>query len=162
MTLSTAMVTDARQDIVAINPLGRALYSPLFDGVTTRDFYGAWDVTADVLVALLRTEAGHNPHDAKTQGLVAELSTTRADFRTRWTAHNILIHTHGAKMFHHPEIGRITLTYRSLDLPISAQAVPHLCVCTAEPGSAAEDQLKLLASWAAPQPQPTGPTDQRG
>ncbi|MFD4641061.1 helix-turn-helix transcriptional regulator [Lentzea sp. NPDC058436] len=167
MTGSAAMVTNARQDVLATNPLSRALYAPFFSSATTlddgranlvryhfldpgaRDFYGDWNLTADTLVASLRTEAGRNPNDAGTRDLVGELTTASADFRTRWNTHDILIHPRGAKIFRHPEAGRLTLSYHALDLPISTGDTRHLCVCTAEPGSPDEDRLSLLASWAA-------------
>lgn len=170
MTGSAAMVTNERQDVLATNPLSRALYAPFFSSATTldggranlvryhfldpgaRDFYGNWNVTADTLVASLRTEAGRNPHDVDTRDLVGELTTASADFRTRWNTHNILIHARGAKIFRHPEVGRLNLSYHSLDLPISAVETRHMCVCTAEPGSPDADKLNLLASWAASHP----------
>jgi transcriptional regulator with XRE-family HTH domain len=168
MTLSAALVTDERHDVLATNSLARALYAPLFSSATTldsgranlaryhfldpgaRDFYGNWHLTADMLVAALRTEAGRNPHDVETRELVGELTTTSADFRTRWNTHDILIHARGTKHFRHPETGRLSLTYHSLGLPISVGETRHLCVCTAEPGSADEDELLLLAGLGAP------------
>ncbi|GGP81377.1 helix-turn-helix transcriptional regulator [Saccharothrix coeruleofusca] len=170
MTLSTAMVTNERHDVLAANPLARALYAPLFGSATTResghanlvryhfldpgarDFYGDWNLTADMLVASLRTEAGRNPHDIETRGLVGELTTASADFRARWNTHNILIHVRGTKLFRHPEAGRLSLSYYSLGLPVSVGETRHMCVCTAEPGSADEDKLTLLASLAASPP----------
>jgi transcriptional regulator with XRE-family HTH domain len=173
MTLSAAMITDERHDVLATNALARALYAPLFTSDTTldsgranlvryhfldpgaHDFYGNWNLTADMLVAALRTEAGRNPHDVDTRGLVGELTTASADFRARWNTHNILIHARGTKLFRHPAAGRLSLSYHSLGLPISVGQTRHTCVCTAEPGSADEDKLTLLASWAAPHPSQT-------
>ncbi|MFD5825958.1 helix-turn-helix transcriptional regulator [Lentzea sp. NPDC060358] len=167
MTSAAAMVTDERQDVLATNALARALYAPFFASATTagsdrpnlvryhfldpgaRDFYGNWNATADVLVARVRTEAGRNPHDLQTRALVGELTTASADFRTRWNAHNVLIHVRGTKLFRHPEAGRLDLDYHALDVPVSATETRHLCVCTAEPGSADAEKLSLLASWAA-------------
>ncbi|MER7163617.1 MmyB family transcriptional regulator [Streptomyces lydicus] len=60
----------------------------------------------------------------------------------------------------HPEVGRLELTYQSLDLPVPHRAVHDLTFYTAEPGSTSEDRLKLLTSLAAPQPRATEPTDQ--
>ncbi|WP_329400554.1 hypothetical protein [Streptomyces lydicus] len=61
----------------------------------------------------------------------------------------------------HPAVGRLELTYQSLDLPVSHRAVHDLTLYTAEPGRrASEDRLKLLTSLAAPQPRATEPTDQ--
>jgi len=179
MTLSAAVVLSGRQDILAINPLGRALYSPVFDSSTTRDhgeanlvryhftdpgardFSGNWHATADLLVASLRAAAGHNPRETQFQDLVGELSAVSPEFRTRWAAHNILIHCHGIKIYRHPDVGQLSLTCQSMKLPLADQEAELMCV-TAEPGSAAEDQLKLLASWAASPRQPAGPNDRHG
>ncbi|MGW6441441.1 helix-turn-helix domain-containing protein [Lentzea sp. NPDC055074] len=168
MTSSAAMVTDGRQNVLAANPLARALYAPFFAGATTlgddranlaryhfldpgaRDFYGDWDATADMLVASLRTEAGRHPDDLETRALVSEL-TADAGFRARWSTHDVLIHPRGTKLFRHAEAGLLSLSYHSMDLPISATETRHVCVCTARPGSADADKLALLASWAASQ-----------
>ena len=113
-----------------------------------RDFYPDWDGAADITVALLRTEAGRNPHDKRLRELVGELSTCSDEFRTRWAAHNVRIHHGGIKPFHHPVVGDLELAYQTLDCP-SPTGRAHLTVYTAEPGSPSEDRLKLLASWAA-------------
>ncbi|WP_033345781.1 helix-turn-helix transcriptional regulator [Catenuloplanes japonicus] len=163
MTLAAAMISDARQDILAVNALGRALHAPVFDSPTTRehghanlaryhfldpgapDFYGDWHATADMLTASLRAEAGRDPHNTRLRHLVGELSTRSPEFRTRWAAHDIRIHISGTKTFQHPAVGRLTLSYHSMDLPTPAPSPQqHVCVCTAEPGSTAEDQLRLL------------------
>lgn len=163
MTLSAAMVTDKRHEVLASNALARVLYAPLFSSATTlendrlnlvryhfldpgaRDFYGNWNLTGDLLVASLRTEAGRNPHDVETRELVGELTTASADFRARWNTHDVLILARGTVLVRHPDAGRLSLSYHALGLPISVGETRHLCVCTAEPGSADEDRLALLA-----------------
>lgn len=168
MTLSAALVTNGRMDILAINPLGRALYAPMLDRGTAPErgtaniarfhfldpaahgFYADWDTAADAIVALLRAEAGRYPNDKALCELVGDLSVSSPEFRTRWAAHNIRMHHGGVKRFRHPEVGPLELTYQSLDLPTSLHAVHTLTTYVAEPGSASEDRVKLLASWAAP------------
>ncbi|MFD7772548.1 hypothetical protein [Streptomyces sp. NPDC059753] len=66
-----------------------------------------------------------------------------------WTAHDVRIRHDGIKRPQHPEVGELELTYRSLDLPMSARAVHDLTLCTAEPGSTSEERLRFLASLAA-------------
>jgi hypothetical protein len=51
------------------------------------------------------------------------------------------------KRLHHPVVGDLSLTFEALDLATDAGL--RISACTAEPGSASEDALKLLASWAA-------------
>ncbi|QCD60997.1 hypothetical protein CEB94_38580 [Streptomyces hawaiiensis] len=55
----------------------------------------------------------------------------------------------GVKRLHHPQAGFLELTYQPLDLPVSAHEAHSLTIYTAEPGTAYEDRLQLLASWAA-------------
>jgi hypothetical protein len=102
---------------------------------------------ANDLVASLRTAAGRNPHDRALQDLVGELSTRSQEFRSRWAAHNVRYHQTGRKRLHHPVVGDLELTYEVLALPADVGLV--LVVYGAEPGSASQDGLRLLASWAA-------------
>ena len=168
MTLSAAFVRNGRQDIVASNALARALHAPMFDSTTTdergrpnfaRYIFLDRGVPATssstgtappiTTVALLRAEAGREPHDRALRELVGELSTLSTEFRTQWAAHDVRIRHDGVKRLHHPDVGDLELTYQSLDLPMSHRAVHDLTIYTAEPGSTSEDRLKLLASWAA-------------
>jgi transcriptional regulator with XRE-family HTH domain len=156
-----ADVRNGRGDILAANRLGYALYSELYlDPVRPAnvarflflsprawDFFPDWEGTANDLVANLRTEAGRNPYDRGLQDLVGELSTRSQEFRTRWAAHNVRQHQTGRKRLHHPVVGDLELTYEVLALP--ADPGLSLVVYGAEPGSASQDGLKLLASWAA-------------
>jgi MmyB-like transcription regulator ligand binding domain len=78
---------------------------------------------------------------------VGELSTRSEIFRTRWADHNVRQHRAGAKHFHHPVVGDVSLAYESLELVADPGLV--LNGYSAEPGTASEDALNLLASWAA-------------
>ena len=161
MTTTPAYVRNARMDILAANRLGRALYSPiltspaqpanharfLFLDPAAAQFYIDWERQAQDTVALLRTEAGRNPHDKALSGLIGELSTRSEIFRTWWAAHNVRFHRTGVKRLHHPVVGELSLTFEALDL--AADAGLRISAYTAEPGSASEDALNLLASWAA-------------
>jgi hypothetical protein len=119
----------------------------LFLNPCAQDFFPDSQGTANDLVADLRTEAGRNPHDRGLQDLVGELSTRSQEFRTRWAAHNVRQHQTGRKRLHHPVVGDLELTYEVLALPADPEL--SLVVYGAEPGSASQDGLKLLASWAA-------------
>ncbi|OOL33538.1 XRE family transcriptional regulator [Rhodococcus rhodochrous] len=161
VVMAPAWVRNGRADVVATNTLGRALYWPLFDGSTKRpntarftfldpravDFYGDWERTASDMVAVLRAEAGRTPNDRELTALIGELSTRSQEFRTRWAAHNVLFHRTGRKSLHHPVVGDLDLTYEALDLTSSPGLT--LLVYTAEPDSATQESLDLLASWAA-------------
>jgi transcriptional regulator with XRE-family HTH domain len=175
MTMAPAFVRSGRLDIIASNALCRALYSPMFDSATTRDrgranfpryffldpgsfdFFVDWEEGARATVAVLRAEAGREPHDRALRELVGELSTLSPDFRTLWASHDVRIRHEGVKRLNHPEVGRLDMTFRSLDLPLPQRAVHDLIIYAAEPGTASEDRLRLLASWTAPQTSPTEP-----
>ena len=161
MTTTPAYVRNARLDILAGNRLGRALYSPvltsaaqpanharfLFLDPAAHQFYVEWERQAQDTVAILRAEAGRSPYDKALSGLIGELSTRSETFRTWWAAHNVRFHRTGVKRLHHPVVGDLSLTYEALDL--AADAGLRISAYTAEPGSASEDALNLLASWAA-------------
>lgn len=161
MTDAVAVVRDQRQNLIAFNELGRAFYSPLIgDGdrvpnfarfqfldPAAHDFYPDWELFAEMCVAVIRAEAGRDPHDKGIQDLVGELSTRSELFRTLWAAHNVRIHGSGTKRFHHPVVGELTLVYE--ELAINAEPGRVLLIYTAEPGSPSADRLRLLASWVA-------------
>ena len=168
-TDGVAVVRNAQSDVIAFNALGRAFYSPLIgDGGRTpnfarfqfldpvsRDFYPDWDLFADMCVAMMRAEAGRDPHNRALQDLVGELSTQSEVFRRLWGAHNVRTHGAGTKRFHHPVVGDLTLAYE--EFAITAEPGHILLVYTAEPGSPSAEGLRLLASWAAertPAPRP--------
>jgi hypothetical protein len=161
MTTTAAFIRNGRLDLLAINALGRALYAPAFDDPArpanlarfnfldprARDFYPDWDDAAHTSVALLRTEAGRDPHNRELTDLVGELATRSTEFRTLWAGHDVRLHRSGIKKFRHPVVGRLDLAYEAMDLP--ADPGLTLTAYTAEPGSPSEDALRLLASWAA-------------
>ncbi|MFE4684029.1 DNA-binding protein [Streptomyces sp. NPDC056721] len=77
------------------------------------------------------------------------------------TAHDVRIRHDGVKRLRRPEVGELELTYQPLDLPLPNRAVHDLTLYAAEPGTASEDALRLLASWtvaqgaASPTPRPS-------
>jgi len=161
MTGAVAMVTNTRMDLVAANALGFALYSDMYRSTLrpanhsryifldpgAHDFYPDWERAAAVNVAILRRDAGRNPHDAGIAALVGELSIRSDEFRARWAAHDVRRHYTGAKEFRHPVVGLLELDFQVMEL----QDTPghSLTVYTAVPGSASDEGLRLLASWAA-------------
>jgi transcriptional regulator with XRE-family HTH domain len=77
ITDAVAFVRNPQQDLLACNALARAFYAPLFGdaGLTpnlarfqfldpaARDFYPDWQRFAEMCVAVMRVEAGRDPHD---------------------------------------------------------------------------------------------------
>jgi len=161
MSGTPAFVLNRRLDILAANELGVALYSPIYaDPVRppnnarfifldphATEFFRDWNKAANDTVALLRAEAGRDPHDRQLSDLIGELSTRSDEFRVRWAAHNVRIHTTGTKLIHHPVVGDLDLPFESF--PLAADPSQSLLTYTAEPGSPSQDALNLLASWAA-------------
>ncbi|HET7724786.1 MAG TPA: helix-turn-helix transcriptional regulator [Propionibacteriaceae bacterium] len=163
-----AIVTNGRSDLLVTNALSRAMYADVFAGAhgtpnfarftfldpTARRFYPEWDVFADMTVQTLRTEAGRTPHDQLLHELVGELSTLSPEFRKRWSAHDVRIHTTGTKHFRHDVVGDLYLTYETV--PLVSEPGLTMTVYAAEPGSSSADALALLASWSAEARHPEG------
>ena len=147
--------------MLAANRLARALYAPvladprrpannarfIYLDPAAREFFTDWERAADDIAAMLRSEAGRNPHDKQLIELIGELSTRSEDFRTRWAAHNVRFHRTGHKTLHHPVVGTLDLDFEAMEFP--AHPGLTLLVYTAAAGTPTADSLKLLASWAA-------------
>jgi transcriptional regulator with XRE-family HTH domain len=161
ITDAPASIVNNRQDLVAANTLGFALHSDMFTSTLrpanhsrfvfldprARGFYPDWGRAAHTNVAILRREAGRNPHDADLAALIGELSMRSEEFRALWAAHDVRRHYAGVKQFNHPAVGMLELNYQTLELDGDAGLV--LNILPATPGSSGADGLKLLAAWAA-------------
>jgi transcriptional regulator with XRE-family HTH domain len=166
MTDVPAFVQNGRLDLLAANPLCRALYADLFDDrlggpagqlpnharftfldPRAAEFYPDWNRAAGDGVALLRAEAGRNPDDRVLTELVGELATRSEKFSALWATHNVRWHTTGTKHFRHRVVGELSLAYEGLEL--AADPGQTLITYTAEPGSPSHDALRFLASWAS-------------
>lgn len=168
MSGSAAYVRNACTDLLAANTLGRALYAPVFEMAgrpnvarfvfldpRAQEFFAQWGKVAGEAAALLRTMAGENPYDQGLTNLVGELSTRSDLFRTLWAEHNVRQHRTGSKLFHHPVVGDLSLSYESMAL--TADPGLRLNAYVAEPGSPSAEALALLASWATTPAIPAGP-----
>jgi transcriptional regulator with XRE-family HTH domain len=167
ITEAPAWVRNARHDIVATNRLAQALYSPVLAsavaGATSRrpanttrflyldpaarEFFIDYDRTATDAAAMLRLEAGRNPHDKDLITLVGELATQSELFRRHWASHDVKFHRSGRKRLHHPAVGELDLNFEAMELPSEPEL--RLNIYTADPDTPTADGLKLLASWAA-------------
>ena len=160
MTGAAAHIGNDRLDILAANPLGRALYLEMFDGQErpnaarfvffdprARDFYRDWDRIARDVVATLRSAAGRNPYDRDLTDLVGELSTRSEEFRQHWAKHDVRFHISGVKRYHHREVGDLQLNYERLEVVFDTGLT--IFTYTADPGTRSAEALALLGSWAA-------------
>jgi transcriptional regulator with XRE-family HTH domain len=167
ITHGMAYVRNARQDLLATNSLARVFLSPVIgddSGSTTcrppnfarfqfldpasRDFYPDWELFGEMCVAVMRADAGRDPHDRAMQDLVGELSTQSDFFRRLWGSHNVRTHGAGVKRFNHPVVGEVTLAYE--EFAITAEPGLVMPIYTPEPGSPSAERMALLASWAEP------------
>jgi transcriptional regulator with XRE-family HTH domain len=164
ITGAPAWIRNGRHDIVAINALGRALYAPILadsrrPANTTRfvylrpeearRFFVDYDQITSDAAAMLRLEAGRNPHDKALIELVGELSTQSELFRQRWASQDVQYHRSGRKRLRHPVVGELDLDFLALELP--SEPGLQLNIYTAADGTPTADALKMLASWAASQ-----------
>lgn len=157
-----AYVRNSRLDILAANDAARALYGGALDADRlpvnlarylfldphSRGFFLDWDKVADDLVGALRVQAGKSPRDKGLSDLVGELSTRSDEFVTRWARQNVRLHQMSRKRLHNQVVGEIELTGNALELPGDDLV---LIAYTADVGSPAEDQLRLLTAWSATQ-----------
>jgi MmyB-like transcription regulator ligand binding domain len=104
------------------------------------------NITRDA-AAMLRLEAGQNPHDDDLIALVGELSTRSELFRKQWASQDVRFHRSGRKRLRHPAIGQLDLDFEAMHLPSDPGL--QLNIYTAPANTPASDGLKLLASWAA-------------
>ncbi len=168
-----AYVRDSRMDILATNPLGRQLQSPVHrfaehSGTTPNtarfafldpagpDYYVDWEQVSHDCVAALHAAAGHNPYDKALTDLVGELSTRSEAFRTLWATHDVRLHRTGTKRMRHPEVGLLELDYDVME--IVEEPGLGLVAYSAAPGTPSADGLALLATLAATRQAEATPT----
>ena len=137
MTATPAFVLNGRLEILSETSWGlRCTHrsTPTRSGPPTLPGSSSWILT--------------QPSSRQLSDLIGELSIRSAEFRIRWPAHDVRIHTTGVKLLHHPVVGDLELPFETF--PQGADPSQSLLTYTAEPGSASHDALNLLASWAAP------------
>ncbi len=149
-------------DVLAWNPMGGAIafdFGSLPPGERNlpklfflnedeaRAPHPEFDQVCAELVANLRAEAGRCPGDPRLAQLIGELSLGSDLFRRLWAGHHVREKAHGDKRIHNPLVGEVHLRYETLRLPDEPDQA--IVTYTAEPGSASERALGLLASWIA-------------
>ena len=75
---------------------------------------------------MLRLEAGRNPLNSELTALIGELSTGSSAFGEDWADHHVHEHRTGRKIYHHPVVGDIDVTFDAFDMP----GEPGLSICT--------------------------------
>ena len=156
-----AVVFNAQQDLIASNLMGRALFSPHFEAERpnlarfifldprARDYYADWPLARRMTAAMLRLEAGRDPLNSDLTALIGELSTLSPQFRMDWADQDVHEHRTGQKVYRHPEVGEIEITFDVFELP--GETGLSICTYSVEEGSPSADKFALLASRAATQ-----------
>ena len=155
---SPGFVLGRRMDVLAWNSTVSALITDfgaiearrrnyaliLFTDPAMRALHVDWPDMAQVCVAMLRMEAGQNPQDKRMAALIGELSMKDPDFRRWWADHHVAVRQGGTKRLRHPVVGDLTLQWDALTC--AADPSQQLVVWTAEPGSPADEALRVLGS----------------
>ncbi len=151
-----AIVASRYQDVLAANPIARALSPGFAPGQNflrwrlldpgARQLYVDWDEATDNAVSGLREVAGTDPDDPRMRTLIAELSAASPRFRALWARADVG-YPLGILHLRHPRVGDLYLYRNQLNVPHAPNAVgQHLLIYHAEPGSDSERALEELRS----------------
>jgi transcriptional regulator with XRE-family HTH domain len=157
-----AFVLGRRLDLIAWTRVGSALISEVVDlphadernlarlvflDRGARDLLPDWEDMARETAGLLRLAAGRNQDDPEIAHLVQELLAEGHEFRRFWEDLEVARMNSGARRFHHPVAGEMTLSFETLSVPDDSSQM--LVIYTAAPGSRDAAALGVLAEWAA-------------
>ena len=167
-----AFVLGRRLDVLAANPLARALSPHLTPGVNllraafldpaVRTLYGdQWEALTHSTIASVRAVSGPEVDDPELDELVGELSVRSDHFRRLWARHDVRARVSGGtRRMHHPQVGELELHYENLQ--IAGTEGQALIIYHADPGSRTTQALALLgtpATDSSPSSTPGGETD---
>ncbi|MFC0548722.1 helix-turn-helix transcriptional regulator [Kutzneria chonburiensis] len=152
---AAAYVLGPAFDVLAANRIATALLSPfgkernmpriLFTHPAARVVFVEWSLVAGATVRALRLNAGLFPSDPGISAVVAELTAASAEFRALWEDQTVGGLMRAYKVFVHPRVGRVELTYQTFD--VKDTPGQQLLVGTAE-SLASQDAIDQLASLA--------------
>ena len=157
ITNGPAYILGRRTEVLAWNPLARALLAEAIDHETgtanlahfvfldprARRVFGDWDDAASSTTAHLRFVGSKHRNDRQLAALIGELTMKSRDFAALWADHSVGMRSDGRKTLHHELVGDVDLDYHVLRL-----SEEHaLFMFSPAPGSSAAESLGLLASW---------------
>lgn len=155
-----AFVVGPRAEVLAGNDLAWALLTDfpsrpagdrnllrwmLLDNAA-RALYKEWAVVVSEQVGVLQLEASAHPNDPAMEAFVGELATKSPEFRTWWSTPNPQGRTAGRKTFIHPVVGDILIDWEAFIIPGTERQTMFV---NTPADTAAEEAMRLLASWWA-------------
>ncbi|MEU1317205.1 helix-turn-helix domain-containing protein [Streptomyces tibetensis] len=126
---------------VFLHPVGRTLYEP-------------WEETVALSVAHLRAVGGADPDSPELTALVGELMLKSPQFARLWERYDVCERGGGQKVFRHPKVGPMTLTYEVMRL--ARTGGQRMVVYQAAPGTPDEAAMLRLDSPDS-RPEPAAP-----
>jgi transcriptional regulator with XRE-family HTH domain len=149
-------------DVLAANPIastlapwfsaGENLVRGAFLDPRRRELRPDWERSLGSTVAALRANVGPDVDDPRLTELVGELSLRSEEFRKLWARHDARPKRSGTTIMHHPQVGRLELSYSKLPIPETDRQT--LSIYHAAPGSPSERALALLATTTVPEREP--------
>jgi len=149
-------------DVLAANPMATALapwFTPgenlargAFLDPRRRELRPDWERSLGGTVAALRANVGPDIDDPRLTELVGELSLRSEEFRQLWARHDARPKGTGTTTIHHPQVGRLELSYTKFPIPDTDRQT--LSIYHAAPGSASERALAVLATTTVREREP--------
>jgi len=149
-------------DVLAANPMATALapwFTPgenlvrgAFLDPRRRELRPDWERSLGGTVAALRANVGPDIDDPRLTELVGELSLRSEEFRQLWARHDARPKGTGTTTLHHPQVGRLELSYTKFPIPDTDRQT--LSIYHAAPGSASERALAVLATTTVREREP--------
>ena len=158
---AAAYVLGPSFDILATNAIASALLAPfadpdddaplnmvrvLFLHPAAATVFVEWDTVTRATVHALRLNAGFDPGSPEISSLVEELLAVDS-FRALWNDQTVGGLARAYKVFVHPSVGRVELTYQTFD--VRDAPGQQLLVGTPVVGSASADAVALLGTLQA-------------
>jgi transcriptional regulator with XRE-family HTH domain len=154
--VTPAIAANRFQDVLAANPLARALSPEFTPGQNflrwrlldpaARELYANWDEATANAVSGLRNLSGPCGSDARMLALIDELCAVSARFRELWGRADVGYHS-GINHIRHPVVGELYLCRHQLNAPYPGG--DHVIMYRAESGSDSARALEQLRSLSA-------------